>query len=400
MTTTTKRPYEIALFGATGFTGGLAAEYLARHAPADLRWTLAGRNLDKLEAVRNRLAALDGRWRSLPLTAARTDDPASLEALATSSKVVASTVGPFLQWGEPLVAACAAAGTDYADITGEPEFVDAMYVKYHQTALANGARLVHCCGFDAIPSDLGALFTARHCPPEAHITLRGAVRLEGAAFSSGTMRSAVGAAARPVAMWRAARQRRKLERELEPAREPARVALGWPASDGSGGWLVPMPTIDPHIVARSARALGDYGSSLTYSHMLRVPHFWQALGLPLAAAALLLAAQIGPLRRRLLERYPLGEGPSAAQRAHSSFAVDFTATLDGNRNKAVRCRVSGGDPGYDETSKMLAESALCLARDALPQRFGQLTPAAAMGEALLGRLQRAGMRFEVLGGAA
>jgi saccharopine dehydrogenase (NAD+, L-glutamate forming) len=393
-----QRPFEVALLGATGFTGGLVAEYLARHAPADLRWTLAGRNLGKLEAVRDRLAALDGRWANLPLTEARSDDPVSMQALAASCKVVASTVGPFLQLGEPLVAACAAAGTDYADITGEPEFVDVMYARYQRTALANQARLVHCCGFDSIPSDLGALFTARHCPPQAHITLRGAVRLDGAAFSSGTMRSALGAAARPVAMWRAARQRRKLERELEPAQEPVRVTLGWPSFDGSGGWLVPMPTIDPQIVARSARTMGGFGSSLTYTHMLRVPHLWQVFGLPLAVAALLLAAQVGPLRRRLLERYPLGKGPSAEQRAHSSFAVDFTAMLDGSRSKVVRCRVSGGDPGYTETSMMLAESALSLARDALPQRFGQLTPAAAMGEALLERLQRGGMRFEVVEG--
>jgi short subunit dehydrogenase-like uncharacterized protein len=133
--------------------------------------------------------------------------------------------------------------------------------------------------------------------------------------------------------------------------------------------------------------------------MLRVPRFWQVLALPLAVAALLLAAQAGPLRRKLLERYPLGEGPSAQQRARSAFSVDFTAMLDGSRSKVVRCRVSGGDPGYTETSMMLAESALSLARDVLPQRFGQLTPAAAMGEALLERLQRAGMRFEVLEGS-
>lgn len=397
-----QRPLEIALFGATGFTGGLVADYLARHAPADLRWTLAGRNLERLAAVRQRLAAIEPRWANLPLTVARADDPASLQALAASSKVLISTVGPFLQLGEALVAACAAAGTDYADITGEPEFVDAMYVKYHETALVNRARLVHCCGFDAIPSDLGALFTVRHCPPQARIALRAVVRLDQAAFSSGTMRSALGAAARPAAMWRAARRRHALERRLEPARQPVRVTLGWPRPDGAGGWLVPMPTIDPQIVARSARALGGYGSSLSYQHMLRLAHLWQVLGLPLAVTALLLAAQLGPLRRRLQARYPLGEGPSAKQRAQSSFAIEFTATCHGAEGKIERvcCRVSGGDPGYTETSMMLAESALCLARDALPQRFGQLTPAAALGDALLARLQRAGMGFAVVGSAS
>ena len=395
----TQRPLEIALFGATGFTGGLVADYLARQAPADLRWTIAGRNLERLAAVRQRLAAIEPRWADLPLTVACVEDPISLQALAASSKVVISTVGPFLELGEALVAACAIAGTDYADITGEPEFVDAMYVRYHEKALHNQARLVHCCGFDAIPSDLGALFTVRHCPPQARIDLRAVVRLDQAAFSSGTMRSALGAMARPVAMWRAARRRHALERRLESPRQPVRVALGWPGPDGTGGWLVPMPTIDRRIVARSARTLGGYGSSLSYRHMLRLAHLWQALGLPLATAALLLVAQLGPLRRRLLERYPLGEGPSAEQRARSSFAIEFTASCHeaGGKVEQVCCRVSGGDPGYTETSMMLAESALCLARDALPQRFGQLTPAAALGDALLARLQRAGMRFAVVG---
>src|SRR5262249_47668109 len=148
------RPLDVVVLGATGFTGGLTADYLARHAPSGLRWALAGRNQGKLEEVRGRLATVDPALADLELAKVDSADPASLAELARRTRVVTRTVGPYLQHGEPLVAACAEAGTDYVDLTGEPEFVDRMYLAHHATAERSGARIVHACGFDSIPHDL------------------------------------------------------------------------------------------------------------------------------------------------------------------------------------------------------------------------------------------------------
>src|SRR5689334_7468848 len=162
----TSRPYDVVLFGATGFAGRLAAEYLARHAPAECRWALAGRNADKLKTVRDALAVLNPAASDLPLLAADVTDAASVREVAESARVVATTVGPYVLYGEAVVAACAAAGTDYLDLTGEPEFVDRCYVRHHRTAVETGARLVHAAGFDSVPHDLGAYFTVQRLPAD------------------------------------------------------------------------------------------------------------------------------------------------------------------------------------------------------------------------------------------
>jgi saccharopine dehydrogenase (NAD+, L-glutamate forming) len=158
------RPYDLVVFGATGFTGRLTAEYLAAHGPDGLRWALAGRSKERLEDVRAHLARTDPALDDLDLLVADVTDPATLADVAQQTRGVISTVGPFLEHGEALVAACAEAGTDYLDITGEPEFVDRMYVRHHEAAVASGARLVHACGFDSIPHDLGVLFTVEPLP--------------------------------------------------------------------------------------------------------------------------------------------------------------------------------------------------------------------------------------------
>src|SRR6478735_10637135 len=168
-----ERDHDIVLFGATGFTGALTAEYLAQHAPDGLRWALAGRNRAKLDALSERLGI------DVPLLHADVGDEASLRTIAEAARVVITTVGPYVAYGEPLVAACAAAGTDYVDLTGEPEFVDRMYVRHHATAVASGARIVHACGFDSIPHDLGVYFTVQQLPTAGPVTVRGVVRSNG-----------------------------------------------------------------------------------------------------------------------------------------------------------------------------------------------------------------------------
>jgi short subunit dehydrogenase-like uncharacterized protein len=386
-----EREYDIVVFGATGFTGALTAEYLARHAPATTRWALAGRNRSKLEAVRRRIVDASPAAAQLPLITADTGDASSMRALAESTRVVITTVGPYINYGEPLVAACAAAGTSYDDLTGEPEFVDLMWLRYHEQAQQSGARLVHSCGFDSIPYDLGALYAVQHLPEGAPIKLEGFVRVNGT-FSGGTYHSALHIMGRLRQGMKVAGERKR--RESRPTGRTVRGVQGKPHQDDeAGGWVFPFPTIDPQTVLRSARALDRYGPDFSYSHYLVIKQLPVAVGLGVGAGAMVALAQLKPTRDLLLKLKDPGDGPTPEQREKAWFKVKMVGEGGGQR---VVAQVSGGDPGYGETSKMLAESALCLAHDDLPDRAGQLTPAVAMGDALIKRLQPAGIRFEVL----
>jgi short subunit dehydrogenase-like uncharacterized protein len=387
------RPYDVVVFGATGFTGALTAEYLARHAPVQTRWGLAGRSRAKLEAARGRLAAINPATADLPLLEADVGDAASIRAIAESTKVVITTVGPYILYGEPLVAACAAAGTDYVDLTGEPEFVDLMWLRHHEQAERTGARIVHSCGFDSIPADLGALFTVRQLSEGVPIALQGFVRARGT-FSGGTYHSTIEIMARLRQGMQVARERRR--RESRPTGRTVKGAPGAPHRDATaGGWVTPLPTIDPQTVLRSARALDRYGPDFSYSHYLVVKRLPMLAGMAAGAGAIIVLAQLPPTRKALLKLKGPGEGPSAGQRAQGWFRIRFAGKGGSQR---VITEVSGGDPGYEETSKMLAESALCLAHDQLPELAGQLTPAVAMGQHLIDRLKRAGIEFRVVEG--
>ncbi len=385
-----EREHDIVLFGATGFTGGLTAEYLARHADAGTRWALAGRNRAKLEQLRSRLAAIDPELARLALLHADVQDPTSLQAVAESTKVAITTVGPYLLYGEPLVAACARAGTDYVDLTGEPEFVDQMWLRYHEQAQASGARIVHSCGFDSIPYDLGALFTVEQLPEGVPISLECFVRL-GGTFSGGTYHSAIAAMSRLRQAQRAARERGQRERRSADGRV-VKGSAGRPHRDPEDGWVVPFPTIDPVTVLRSARALERYGPNFTYSHYLVLKRLPVMAGAVAGAGAMIALSQLGPTRELLKKLKDPGDGPTEEQRERAFFKVRFVADAGGRHLQTL---VKGGDPGYGETSKMLAQSALCLTHDQLPERSGQLTPAVAMGRPLIDRLQREGITFEV-----
>ncbi|MFE2640968.1 saccharopine dehydrogenase family protein [Streptomyces nigra] len=380
------RPYDIVLFGATGFVGVLTAEYLAAHAPEGLRWAIAGRSKAKLEALRAALPDAAG----VDVLEADVADPASVRRLAGQARVVASTVGPYVRYGEDLVAACADTGADYLDLCGEPEFVDLTYVRHDARARETGARLVHACGFDSVPHDLGAYFTVRQLPEGVPLTVDAYVTAD-AAFSGGTFASALGQFARGRQMAAAARDRARHEPRLMGRR--ALAPTGAPRFAGEvGAWALPLPTIDPQIVKRSARALERYGPDFRYRHYAAVRRLPIAVGGVAATAALLTAAQLPPARRWLSDRLKPGEGPGPAKRAKSWFSVRFVGEGGGRR---VFTEVAGGDPGYGETAKMFAESALCLAFDELPETAGQVTTAVAMGDTLIERLRAAGITFRV-----
>jgi short subunit dehydrogenase-like uncharacterized protein len=390
--------HDLVLFGATGFTGGLTAEYLAAQVPADVRWALAGRNLDKLAAVRERLASVPGaspQVAELPLLRADITDGGSLRALAESTRAIVSTVGPFVHYGEPVVAACAAAGTDYLDITGEAEFVDRMWLRYHEQAQRTGARLIHACGFDSVPHDLGALFTVEQLPEGVPLTVEGFVRASGA-ISGGTYQSVLYGVSHLSEGRRLAAERRR--RETRPSGREVRGIGGAPHRDAvAGGWVLPLPTIDPQIVLRSARALDRYGPSFRYGHYLASRRAVTIGGVVAGFGTFAALAQIPPIRRRLESFRGSGEGPSAEQRAKAWFTVRFSGRPTEDPGGVVVCEVTGADPGYEGTAKMLSEAALCLLTDELPETSGQVTTAAALGRPLIDRLVAAGISFSVVG---
>ena len=393
---TTEREYDVVVFGATGFTGALTAEYLAAYGGRGRGHALGDRGSqprDKLSRVRlrERLSEIGARRARISGDRPPSRQRPRLDAARwpDATKVVITTVGPFTSnYGEPMVAACAAAGTDYVDLTGEPEFVDRMWLRYHAEAQSNGARLVHSCGFDSVPYDLGVLYTVGQMPDGVPIKLEGFVRI-GGTFSGGTLHSAVHVMSR-LRQGRQVAARRK-HMEARPAGRTIRGVTAAPHRDETaGGWVIPAPTIDPVTVLRSARALDRYGPDFSYAHYIVTKRLPVAAGLVAGVGTVAALAQFPPTRKVLLSIKDPGDGPTPEERAQAWFKVRFRGEGGGQR---VVTEVSGGDPGYGETSKMLAEAALCLAHDQLPDRAGQLTPAVAMGQALIDRLVAAGIGF-------
>ncbi len=393
-----QKQYDVVLFGASGFTGALVASYLASaRVPRPLRWALAGRSRDKLESVR---ASLISPQSAPDLVIADVNDEVSLQAMAKSAQVVITTVGPYLQFGEPLLKACVEMGADYVDLTGEPEFVDNMLERYHADAEAKKVRIVNSCGFDSIPHDLGAYFTVKALERRMSSLERGRtpIKIEGfvragGGMSGGTWHSAVNAMGRFRAYTNERKQRSSqlpIVGEERKVREvPPRISF----QKEIGAWAVPMPTIDPLVVRRSARLLPAYGPDFQYGHYMAIRRLPTVLGILAGVGCMFALAQLGPTRKLLLKLRAQGDGPDQATREKSWFKV--TLLGEAGRHK-VRCEVRGGDPGYGETSKMLAESALALVfdRDRLPACYGVVPTAAAMGDVLLERLRATGITFE------
>ncbi|MCV7412071.1 enoyl-ACP reductase [Mycobacterium florentinum] len=409
--TATGREFDIVLYGATGFVGKLTAEYLAR-AGAGARIALAGRSTDRLRAVRDSLGEAAQSW---PVLSADAASPSSLDDMAARSQVVVTTVGPYTRYGMPLVAACAAAGTDYADLTGEAMFIREAIDRYHKQAADNGARIVHCCGFDSIPSDLTvyALYRAAQDDGAGELGDTNFVmrRLVGG-LSGGTVASIMG-------VLRAASSdpdvRRQLadpytlstDRGAEPelGRQPD---LPWRrgryiAPELTGVWTAGflMSSINTRIVRRS-NALLDWA----YGRRFRYTEHMSLGSSPLAPVASAIMAGIGNAAVELGSRYfrlipdklldriapKPGTGPSAKSRDRGYYRLEtYTTTTSGARY--VARMEQRGDPGYKATAVLLGECGLSLAldRDKLSDLRGVLTPAAAMGDVLLTRLPAAGV---------
>jgi short subunit dehydrogenase-like uncharacterized protein len=398
--------FDVIVYGSTGFTGRLVAEHLLRAYGADgeVRWAMAGRDMQKLREV----SIAIGAPMNFPLIAANASDAGALDALAHRARVVITTVGPYQRFGEGLLAACVRAGTDYVDLCGEPNWMAAMIAKYVKSAKESGARIVFSCGFDSIPFDCGVWFLQQEAKQrfgQPARDVRARVRRMKGTFSGGT-------AASMLATLEAVRREPKLARLMaDPfALAPERLAPQ-PPSDGVvrdediPGWAAPfvMAAINTKNVHRT-NALRDYpyGRDFTYSEMTFTgdgPKGEARARAALRQSRLQTSLLTFAPTRALLKRFALpkpGEGPSKAQRESGEYDVLFVGkTADG---ESLRASVSGDmDPGYGSTSKMIAEAALCLndtPRTTTPG--GVWTPAAAMGDALIDRLQmKAGLAFRL-----
>ena len=398
------RELDVVVFGATGFAGRLVAGYLAGHAPGGVRIGLAGRSGRRLADVRAGLGAAASAW---PLLVADSADPVSVAALARATRVVVSTVGPYRVHGLPLVQACAEAGTDYADLTGEVLFIRDSIDRCHDVAAAAGARIVHCCGFDSVPSDLGVLGLHQAARADDAGDLQDTTLVVTAlrgGVSGGTLASMMGQQEEV----RASAERRRVvsdpyalspdrgaEPDLGDERDP-----GWARYDGGlGMWTGPfvMAGINTRVVRRSNALLGwAYGRQFRYRE---VTGFGAGPAAPLLAGTVSAALKaagaglaFGPSRAVLSRLLPApGRGPGERTRRTGYFRIQIdTRTSAGARYLGTV--EAQGDPGYAATSVMLGETALCLALDGdqLPDRAGVLTPATAMGAALAARLRSAG----------
>jgi len=405
--------FDVLVYGATSFVGQILCRYLIERTAggARLRWAMAGRSAGKLEEVRRSLGEAAA---NIPLQVADAADEQALRALVASTRVIVSTVGPYALHGEPLVRACAEAGVDYCDLTGEVQWIRRMIERYEDLARRNGARIVHCCGFDSIPSDLGVHFLQQQSlqafgEPCEEINMR--VRAMRGGFSGGTAASLLNVArevsANPALRKELANpyslcQLGVAAEGLVPVRQ--RATRLFARDSAAGGWVSPfiMAAINTRIVHRSnALSAGRYSRAFRYDEAVSTGRGLRgrltAVGAGVGLSVFMLASALGPTRAVLQRLLPApGEGPSPEAQARGFFDLRFFGRTASGRS--VRVKVTGDrDPGYGSTAKMLGEAAMCLAFDVPRDTVagGFWTPATIFGDRLVARLEaHAGLRFE------
>ena len=403
------RPFDLVLFGATGFTGRLVAERLAQ-CETPLRWAISGRSEDKLRSVRQALTQKYPQCAELPLLTADASNPASLSAVAQKTHVICTTVGPYLRYGLPMVAACAEHGTDYCDLTGEVPFMRASIDRHHAQAQKTGARIVHACGFDSIPSDLGVLalhdFLRQrgHTLREAHLFVKS---MRGTA-SGGTVASMLTVMEQAVAD-RSLRRLLANPYALVPDSSEPRVRqsdLRSVAFDREAQeWTAPflMGTVNTRVVHRSNALMGNpYGRDFRYSECMGYGGSLKGAvraATTLAGLAGFAALSASPMTRPLLARVlpKPGEGPSEEAMQQGRWRLHIRGLVEGHDRARALLQLRGeGDPGYASTSRMLSEVArLLVETHGAASAGGVLTPASALGMKLIERLPRAGLHFEL-----
>ena len=404
-----KREFDVVIWGATGFTGKLVAQYLAANygINSDLKWAIAGRDPQKLAELKETLCrTMDSS--DLPIILANSDDPESLLKLAKRTRVVCTTVGPYALYGTSAVEACVTAGTHYCDLAGEVQWMAKIIANYQKKAEDSGARIVHTCGFDSIPTDMGTWFLQqamleKHGVAATQIKSR-VGRTRGAA-SGGTIASMLNmmeeakgdafvrdAMANPYSLY------------------PGGIAPGQDEPDQSNArydpdfqqWTAPfiMAAINNRVVRRTNALLGfAWGEDFRFDEALLSSSRFQAKSIATMSTIGMGSLSVTPLRKMAQKMLPKpGEGPSKADREAGYYELFFHGKHPDGPDKDMRAKVTGDmDPGYGSTSKMLAEAAVCLAKDKPTGGGGIWTPAAAMGGKLLSRLREsAGLTFEII----
>jgi short subunit dehydrogenase-like uncharacterized protein len=385
--------FDIVVYGATGFTGQLIAEYLAAHykGDANLKWAMAGRSKDKLASVRDAI----GAPADTPLIVADAADPASLRAMVAQTKSVITTVGPYQLYGNELIATCVESGTDYLDLCGEPVWMRQMIEKHEEAAKASGARILFSCGFDSIPFELGAFFVqeeAKRVFGAPATRVKGRVRDMRGTLSGGTAASARAqfeAVARDLSLVAILNNPFALTPGFEGAKQPRGNKPVF--EDDLQSWAAPfmMALINTRNVHRSNMLMGfPYGKEFVYDEMVLTGAGEKGE----ANAKLVMAANTGKTGPNAPKP---GEGPSKEERENGLYDLLYVAVAPDGRE--VRAAVKGDrDPGYGSTSKMISQCAICLLRDTPDVPAGFWTPGAAMQHKLIKRLvEHAGLTFAV-----
>ncbi len=419
---TDKRAYTIVLYGATSFVGQITAHYLAQflaeqkkdNSSKSVTWAIAGRDEDKLKKLQDEIASKqDEDADKVDIIIANSDDDASLDAMTQQTQVIISTVGPYLKYGEPLIKSCAQNGTDYVDLTGEAIFIKDMLDKYQDTAKQSGARIVNSCGFDSIPSDLGVYFTQQQALDkfnQACETIHMRVKAAKGGLSGGTIAS-MATIFEEVGEDKSRRKQVAnpyLLNDDSDAPTLRQKNVGKPEYDDKHKrWLAPfvMASINTRIVHRSNQLLSyEYGREFKYDEAMwmqdgtkgKLMSYGLSVGLLGFASAMMFKPS-----RELLSKHVLpksGSGPSKSEQENGFFDIRFFGTT--TKQDTISTKVTGDrDPGYGSTSRMLTQSALCLAQDISQDEVagGFWTPASAMGDKLMQRLEdHAGLSFEVI----
>lgn len=399
-----EREYDIVVLGASGFTGRLVVEYLFNAYGIDkaLRWAIAGRNQAKLEGIRDEFASA-----ALPIIIADSSDADSLNSLAARTSVLCTTVGPYARYGTPVVDACVRAGTDYCDLTGEVQWMAQIIKRYQQPAESSGARIVHTCGFDSIPFDMGNWFLQR-AMHEQHGIYASRVKTRVGKFKGGASGGTIASMLNMMEDIKVDPALRKIVANPY-ALYPDDVPTGNDSGDQTAAifdedfqqWTAPfiMAAVNTRVVRRSNALLGlPWGQDFRYQEAVLTKSRWRATSASIASMAGMVAMAIGPTRRLAQRFLPKpGEGPDRAARESGFYEVFLHGSHPEHPDKTMLARVCGDcDPGYGSTSKMLAESAVCLAKDPIEAKGGIWTPASAMGAHLHRRLEnQAGLTFEL-----
>ena len=410
------RKFDVIVWGATGFTGKLVAEYLVRTygVSKDLKWAIAGRSADKLAAVAEGITTevTDVVAGDLPQLIANTNEADSIDQLVQNTKVICTTVGPYALYGSVMVEACVKHGTHYCDLTGETPWMFRMIHQHQSAAESSGSKIVHACGFDSIPSDLG-VFYLQQIMQENHSVAANEIKFRVVSSKGGVSGGTV--ASMMNMMEEVKSDSSIIEILTDPyALNPLNMPRGPDGPDQAGAkydvdftqWTGPfmMAAINTRVVRRTNALLKyQYGQDFIYNEAILTgdgPGGCIKASLVAAATGLMaLVTAFGPARALLNLILPSpGQGPSKETRENGSFEIEMVAKHPSDSSRDLRARVTGDkDPGYGATSKMLAECAVCLALDELEVDGGIWTPAAAMGGSLLNRLQaRAGMSFSLV----